>query len=70
MLKDIHNMPVMVNCQKKVLSRLVWIAPLLSCRVLRAVFAWQTFGIKTKETTDVSHSVLTFLSGRVAVDKF
>ena len=64
MLKDRHTIPVVVNCHTKHKSscKTCVIAPLLaSCS--ESCFCRANFEIKTKETTDVSNTVLNFLTG-------
>ena len=72
MLKDRYTIPIIVNYHTKnkshfktCVARTIY---LTSCS--ESCFCRANFGIKTKETTDVSHTVLNFLSGRVVVDKF
>ena len=72
MLKDRHTIPVMVNCYMKNKSSF---KTCLGCIFSQAscsdnCFSRANFEIRRKETIDVSYTVLNFLSGRVAVDRF
>jgi len=72
MLKERHTIPVMVNCHTKNKG---FFNTCVSCAISlsscsESCFCRANFGIKTKETVDVSHTVVNCFNGKVAVDKF
>ena len=72
MLNDRHTIPVTVNCHTKNKSSFKTCvgctSTLASCS--ESCFCRANFVLKTKETTDMSNTVLNLLRGRVVVVKF